>query len=169
MLQLVKSEQEIEGHAVVVALRAEEALLKELSSALTAQRDGIARDDTASVETATHGVSRAVLTLDEARRRREQLTSVLTNGDATPLENLEMITGPIAGLAAARAAVRNAATAAVRDLALNQSILKGALRAGDAYLQTLFASVGELSPGYTPAPSSRERVAQSGAVVNRRA
>jgi len=64
MLQLVKSEQEIEGHAVVVALRAEEALLKELSSALTAQRDGIARDDTASVETATHGVSRAVLTLE---------------------------------------------------------------------------------------------------------
>jgi len=78
------------------------------------------------------------------------------------------VIGPVAGLAAARAAVRDAATAAVRDLALNQSILRGALKAGDAYLQALFASVSDVVPAYTQAHNSRERMVQSGVVVNRR-
>jgi len=62
MLQLVKTEPGTDGHAVVRALRAEESLLRELCSVLAAQRDGIARDDSGSIETATHGVSRTVLT-----------------------------------------------------------------------------------------------------------
>lgn len=169
MLQLVKTEPVLDGESVVVALRAEEELLVELCRALADQRDGIARDDSAGIETATHGVSRAVMTLDEARRRREQMIQLLTDGDPTPLEKLEAIIGPVPGLGAARAAVRNAAKTAVRDLALNQSILRGALRAGDAYLQALFASVGEQSPAYTPAPHPRDRSAPSGVVVNRRA
>ena len=168
MLQLVKTEPGTDGHAVVRALRAEESLLRELCSVLAAQRDGIARDDSGSIETATHGVSRTVLTLDETRRRREQITRLLTNGEYTPLEQLESVIGPVAGLAAARTAVRDAATAAVRDLALNQSILRGALKAGDAYLQALFASVSDVVPAYTQAHNSRERMVQSGVVVNRR-
>lgn len=169
MLQLVKTEPVVDGESVVAALRAEEQLLVELCRALADQRDGISRDDSAGIETATHGVSRAVMTLDEARRRREQLIQLLTDGEPTPLEQLESVIGSVPGLAAARAAVRNAAKTAVRDLALNQAILRGALRAGDAYLQALFASVGEMSPGYTPAPIPRGRPAPSGVVVNRRA
>jgi hypothetical protein len=168
MLQLIKTEPVVDGELVVAALRAEEQLLVELCSALAAQRDGIARDDSPGVETATHGVSRAVMTLDEARRRREQLIQLLTEGEPTPLEQLEASIGPVPGLSAARAAVRNAAKTAVRDLALNQSILRGALRAGDAYLQALFASVGEQPSSYTPAPRSRDAT-PSGVVVNRRA
>jgi flagellar FlgN protein len=168
MLQLIKTEPVVDGETVVAALRAEEQLLVELCNALTAQRDGIARDDSAAIETATHGVSRAVMTLDEARRRREQLIQLLTEGERTPLEQLESMIGPVPGLSAARAAVRNAAKTAVRDLSLNQSILRGALRAGDAYLQALFASVGDQPSVYTAAPRPHD-TAPSGVVVNRRA
>lgn len=169
MLQLVRTEPRIEATELVAALRAEEKLLAELSTALSAQRDSVARNDAIGIETATHLVSRAVLTLDEARRRREQLAQLLTDGEVVALERLEDLTGPIPGFVAARAAVRAAAYATVRDLTLNQTILRGALRAGDAYLQTLFASVADISPAYTQASVQHERTATSGVVVNRRA
>jgi hypothetical protein len=153
--------------AILAAMRTEVALLGELCGALATQRDGIARDDAPLIEAATHRVSRAVLTLDEARRRREQLTQLFSGGDIVPLERLEEESGsPIPGFAAMRGSLRAAAQATVRDLALNQAILRGALRAGDAYLQALFASVADVVPAYT---ASRNPRAPAGVVVNRRA
>ncbi|HEY3934495.1 MAG TPA: hypothetical protein VGL65_07725 [Gemmatimonadales bacterium] len=156
----------VDAAAILAAMRAEAALLGELCDALATQRDGIAADDSAVIESATHRVSRAVLTLDEARRRREQLSQILAGGDAVPLDRLEESTGPIPGLAPVRVALRAAAQATVRDLALNQAILRGALRAGEAYLQALFSSVADKVPAYTATANPRT---PRGVVVNRRA
>ena len=169
MSSLVADATDLDRHALLTAMRGEERLLIELCQALARQRAGVAADDPAAVEAATHQVSRTVLTLDQARRRREQLTQLLGGGELLPLDQLELRIGTIAGLVDLRRSLREAATAAVRDLALNQSILRGAIRAGDSYLQSLFASVAGAPSSYTRAAKRTPAPAVSGVVVNRRA
>ncbi|HEX3929020.1 MAG TPA: hypothetical protein VHW65_13565 [Gemmatimonadales bacterium] len=154
---------------LVAALKAEERLLRELGTALGRQRAGVAADDPTAIEMATHTISRIVLTLEEARRRRERLMQLGNGGMPASLEQLDATAGAADGLAAARLALRDAAVATVRDLTINQKILRGALRAGDAYLQALFSSVSEALPAYSPAAILPERTTARGVVVNRNA
>ncbi len=151
----------LRAHQILAAIQAEHSLLGELRAALERQRAGIAADDTASIDSATHEVSRAVLTLDEARRRREQLVQLVSGGEPVGLEGLERFLGEVPGLREARRAVRAAAEDTVQALALNQAILRRAIHAGDAYLQALFSSVSGPTSHYltqggvvdTPPPS----------------
>lgn len=145
---------------LVRAVTQEHGLLVALRSALAHQRDGVAAGDSGAVEAASHGVAHAVMTLDEARRRREAL--VLGFGHARPmrLETLELHVGVVPGLAEARHLLREEAEETLRDLAVTQQVLQSALRAGDAYLQSLFASVTDAYHETGSAP---------GALVNRRA
>jgi hypothetical protein len=159
----------LRAHQIIAAIQAEERLLVELCEALDRQRSGIAADDTAAIDAATHAVSRAVLTLDEARRRREQLVQVLTNGESGGLESLERHLGDVPGLRDARRKVRTAAEGAVRALALNQSILRQAMRTGDAYLQALFSSVRGPTSHYLPLDGAVDAPTPSGVVLDAQA
>lgn len=159
----------VDGAGLIGAMALEERLLGDLRTALARQRAGIADDDPATLDAATLIVSRAVLTLEQARRRREQMVQLLTGGEPATLQAVEELSGEIDGLTAARESLRATAQAAVRELALNQAILRRALRSGDAYLQSLFASVTDTSTAYAPREGLIESATRSGVVVNTRA
>ncbi len=134
--------RQLDGTDVLQAMAIELRLLADLREALAQQRAGVAADDPEAIDVATHRVARSIFTLDEARRRREWVTKLATGGDGE-LRLLETAMGPVEGFADSHRTLREAAAAAASDIALNQGILRRALRRGESYLQALFASVGE--------------------------
>ena len=156
--------------SLVAALARETALIGDLRTALQQQRDGIAGDDPALVDQSTQAVARTLLSLDQARRHRVTVTAQLTNGTSADLDTLEDIVGALPGdLKEARRTVRRAAGDAAVDLRINQSVLKRALEAGNAFLQKLFSSAGEVSAAYDPADRSTDQTGSSGVLLNRTA
>ncbi len=153
MSQVVEHDTRDMAADVLQSVVGERVLLARLRAALERQRAGVASGDATAIEQASHEVARAVLTLDNARRRREQMMSLLSEDHPVRLDTLEQFTGPIDGLAAGRAALRSEAEAVIADLALTQQVLQGALRAGDAWLQALFGTLNETGPGYRPEPA----------------
>jgi len=133
------------------ALTDEGRITEELVAALRRQRAGVAESDFRQVDESVRAMSRILLTLDEARRRRTTLAALITDGENVPLSDLETHLGtPLpAALAAVRAAVRHSAELAAREIAINQRILRRALESGDAFLQRLFSAA---APGgvYVP-------------------
>ncbi|MEO5798591.1 MAG: hypothetical protein ABIZ70_11410 [Gemmatimonadales bacterium] len=159
----------VSGADLVSAMALEERLLGDLRSALARQREGVSEDDPATLDAATLIVSRSVLTLEQARRRREQIMQLLTGGEPATYAVIEELTAEVPDLAHARTTLRNEAQMAVRELALNQAILARALKAGDAYLQTLFTSVTDGPGEYGQHSGVKERPTPSGVVLNTRA
>ncbi|MDX2208392.1 MAG: hypothetical protein SFU57_12200 [Gemmatimonadales bacterium] len=145
---------------LVHAVTQEHGLLVALRQALARQREGVAGGDPGAVEAASHRVAHAVMNLDEARRKREALVLSFSHARPMRLETLELHVGPVPGLAEARHRLREEAEETLRDLTVTQQVLQAALRAGDAYLQSLFASVTDAYHETGSAP---------GALVNRRA
>jgi hypothetical protein len=156
------------GGFLVAAVVEEHAQLVKLRRALAAQREGVASGSPESVEAASHRVAHAVLTLDEARRRREDLVAHLGVRGNARLDALEAHHGPISGLVDARAALREEAAAVLRDLEVTQEVLQRALRAGDAYLQSLFASVTDAYPA-TAETQATSVASETGRLLNREA
>jgi hypothetical protein len=155
---------------LVVAIMNEHQLLGELRRALAQQRTGVSSGDPATLEAASHAVSRAILTLDEARRRREQLVELAGEGRPVRLEHIESVAGPVPGLAESRQALRAEAQAAIQELGETQELLQAAIRAGDAYLQSLFASVSAPAPAYPSGfPAQAPAGASAGLLLNRSA
>lgn len=151
------------------ALATEERLLGELRHALAMQRAGVARDDAARVDAATHAVSRAVLTLDEARRRREGLTEAITGEPNQGLSAVQAAVGPVPELVAARAALRKVAATVAHDLATTQAVLRGAVRAGEALVQAMLASTTGPAASYAPSDHGMAESARTGVLLNRSA
>lgn len=158
--------RDLEGD-VMHSIAGERMLLRALRQALANQRDGVATGEAAEIEVASRAVASAVLTLDNARRRRESMMAILSEGRPVRLDTLERFSGRIEGLAEARAALRHEAEQVIEDLALTQNILLGALKAGDAWLQSLFGSVADSTVGYArpAAPAAHT----GGRLLNRRA
>lgn len=143
---------------LTTALTHELRLIDELRAALLRQRAGVAADDSEAIESSVQAVGRTLLTLEEARRRRTQLTAFLTGNHSSELADLERHLGcrlPEA-LQSAREAVRRAATAAAQDARINQNVLRRALEAGDAFLQQLFSTAIEPAPAYLPGAQPSE-------------
>ncbi len=155
------------GEDLVAALHLEARLLTELRKSLAQQRAGVADSDADLLDASTRAVSRTVLTLEEARRRRARLSQLIAAGEADADEAPHDPIDP-PGFATARVELRQIAADTIRELSLNQLILKRAIRAGDACLQEMFGA-GEPSAGY--AANSRQTVSAvaGGVVVNRRA
>jgi len=120
---------------LAVALEHEARLIDDLAAALRDQRAAVASDDAFAVDASVRTVSRALLTLGEARRQR---LAALTDLGEEPL--------------AARERLRSAAAAAAREIAINQAVLSRALVAGEAFLQQLFSGGVDTAPVYEPAP-----------------
>jgi hypothetical protein len=127
------------------ALIQEQRLIEELRQALLRQRAGMAGGDSELIDESVYAIARTLLTLEEARRRRcASLTAAVLGRPGVALSDLESFVGVLpAPLLAAREAVRRAAEATARDLAINQRVVCQALEVGDAFLQQLFSSVSD--------------------------
>jgi hypothetical protein len=153
------------------ALLYEAGVIEELRQALLSQRAGVAADDPDLVESSIHAMSRTLLTLDEAKRRRSALTALIAGGDPTPIERLEHLLGGVLPreVEEARAMVKHSALLAAQDVAINQHILRRAMEAGDVFLQRLFAMAGGPAAGYQRGERPTESAPQSGLILNRTA
>jgi|KBSSwiStaDraftv2_1062776.scaffolds.fasta_scaffold03238_11 hypothetical protein len=152
----------------MTALETECRVLDELREALARQRAGVAADDVEGLDAATHAVSRALLTLEEARRRREHLVAAMTGTAGGSLTAVSDAIGPSLTLSHMREMLRGSAEAVIRDLALTQSVLRGALRAGDKYLQSMLTTSSGPRPAYAPAGTASMSPAR-GVLLNRNA
>ena len=176
MLSLLQSEVRADRPApsrlaeLTAALVHEHRLIEELREALVRQRAGVAADDPAAIEHSVHAIGRTLLTLDEARRRRVSLTALVGGRAGATLADLDATVEALpASFAAAREAVRRAAEATARDVAINQTVLRRALEAGDAFLQQLFSSASDPMPVYAPGPRPTETRPGGGLLLNRTA
>lgn len=152
------------------ALAHELRLIDDLRQALMRQREAVASDDPEAIESSVHAIGRTLLTLEEARRRRGALIALIAGNSSIALADLETHLGFSVpdDFVAAREAVRRAAEATSRELAINQAILRRALEAGDAFLQQLFSSTADPMPAYTPGPRPPEQ-RSGGFLLNRTA
>ena len=157
----------VNGHDLVAALHLETRLLSDLRKSLAQQRLGVAESDVDILDASTRAVSRTLLTLEEARRRRARLSQLIAAGEADADEAPRELADP-PGFATARVDLRQAAAETIRELTLNQVILKRAIRAGDDCLQAMFGS-GQPAASYGADSRPVERAAAGGVVVNRRA
>jgi hypothetical protein len=132
--------------------------IDDLKQALLRQRAAVAADDPEAIESSVHAIGRTLLTLEEARRKRSALIALMAGDGAVALSDLDAHLGfsPPESFVAAREAVRRAAEATSRELAINQTILRRALEAGDAFLQQLFSSTADPMPSYTPGPRAAD-------------
>jgi hypothetical protein len=176
MLSLLQSEVRTDRQAstrlteLTSALVQEHRLIDELREALLRQRAGVAADDPEIIEHSVHAIGRTLLTLEEARRRRTSLTAVIVGRPDAGLTDVDaVVETPPAAFVAARDAVRRAAEATARDLAINQTVLRRALDAGDAFLQQLFSSAADPMPVYLPGPRPSEPRPAGGLLLNRTA
>jgi hypothetical protein len=160
MLSLVEKGREGDGEGTVhrrldeltSALAHELRVIDDLRQALMRQRVAVASDDLDAIESSVHAIGRTPLTLEEAGRRRGSLVALIAGNSATVLTDLEAHLGFSVpdDFVAMREEVRRAAEATSRELAMNQTILRRALEAGDAFLQQLFSSTADPMPAYTP-------------------
>lgn len=152
------------------ALVHELRLIDDLRNALLRQRAAVAADDPEVIESSVQAIGRTLLTLEEARRRRGSLIALVAGNGSIALAELEAHLGFTLpdGFVAARDAVRRAAESTSRELAINQTVLRRALEAGDAFLQQLFSSTADPMPAYAPGPRTAEP-RSSGLLVNRTA
>jgi hypothetical protein len=151
------------------ALRHEVDLLENVRAALLEQRAGVASNDAGRIEDGTHRLGRSLLTIEEARRYRSDLTSVLGGGRPLKLNELELVLPqPMpADLSDARAQLRAAANGVAREVAINNLVVHRALDAGEVFIQVLFSTVAEPPAAYDGAVGAVEST-RGGVLLNRR-
>jgi hypothetical protein len=127
--------------ALQSALPEEQSLMEDLDRMLLRQRAGVAADDPEAIQAAVQAISRAWLTLDEARRRRTALITLVSGNPGVALEDLQgHVAIPLpAGFMEARERVRRAGEAIAGDVAINQDVLHRTLEADEAFRQWLFS------------------------------
>lgn len=157
---------------LAAALEREAALTTQLRDALSRQRASVAIDDVAAVLASCDEVSRLLMTLEESRRARGGAMRRLT-GDATdPLTSLEARLGTTlsARLRDAREALRVAAGETATEAAVNHTVLRRAVEAGEAFLQTLFSTTNDPEPVYRSSDRQDESAgAGAGWLLDRKA
>jgi len=134
----------------------EAQLATELRDELLRQRAAVAAADTAAVDRGSDALSRVLLGLDEARRRRGELLEALTGDANVPLDRLEAQFGGALppALESARRTLRRAATDAAREATINRGVLRRAVDAGEAFLQDLFSGGAPQAPTYGATPTA---------------
>lgn len=119
----------------------EVGLLRSLDEVLGRQRDSVARDDLEGVNASVGDAQRVLLTLGQARRRRETLILALCGEPAASLRHLEGVLGDTLPpeLVEARDRLVETADAVARTLRVNDRILAGAAASGRALMKSLGA------------------------------
>ena len=155
---------------LTTALEHEIVAIRELGEALVQQRSAVAASDIAAVNASVDDVGRLLLAVDESRHHRTTVVAELGGTPGASLDEFEPSPGtPGAGAyAAARATLRRVAEKAAHEAAVNRTVLRSAVEAGNAFLQALFSSAEDPAPVYRGA-ESRAHSRSSGFILNRRA
>lgn len=139
-------------------------LLRLLHEQLLQQREAVGRGEADAINETVHGVGRVLQTLEEARRRRQQLCEVLLADPATPpaLVPDALALAPDSPLRRSITELLEYAEVVARSISVNRRLLNGALRTGQELIRVL---QGEPRGGVT---YERENtLAARGAVLNR--
>lgn len=154
---------------LVPTLRGETERILELKAALLRQRDHVARQDPAGITAGADEIARVLLAVDETRRQRLATVAALAGDEATPLSRLpeRLRVRPTPAFERARQDLEHAAVDVQREAAINHQVLRRAVESGEAFLQTLFSSVGSGDTTYRP--EGREDAGPSGVILNRTA
>ncbi len=135
--------------ALVDALRDEARMLDSLAAIMRAQRDAVGTDDIDAVDQSVFATHRVLVNLNEARRRRRQLNSLLGESDDLSVPALEEFFGgePPAEVRAAADHLADAGRLLQREVEINRRVLRQAIERGDRYVRTLAgASTNENMP-----------------------
>src|SRR4051812_45899515 len=108
------------------ALATERRLLDELISVMRRQRSAVGDDDLQSVDDSVFSTHRILVTLNEARRRRRALNTLIGQREDIGIHALEDVLGArmTPALRDARDELHSAARALSREVALNRRILR---------------------------------------------
>ncbi len=125
--------------ALVDALRDESRLLESLAAIMRAQRDAVGTDDIDAVDQSVFATHRVLVNLNEARRRRRQLNSLLGESDDLSVPALEDFFGgePPADVRQAADQLADAGRALQREVEINRRVLRQAIERGDRHVRTL--------------------------------
>jgi hypothetical protein len=132
----------------------EVTLLGELRDMLLRQRESVVKNRVAEVNEGADDMQRLLLGLDGLRHRRTELNQHRASDAET------------AGLEPLARRVRTAALEVARAAAVNREVLGRVMASGEAFLQSLFSSLGT-APTYAPGERGEERPAP-GALFDRR-
>lgn len=151
------------------ALDTERRLLDQMAQVLRRQREGISTDDLAVLDESVYSAQRVLLTLQQARRRRRTLMTLLGGAEDTPLDELEAALGPgvTPSLSIARDRLLEAAERLARELEVNRRVIDGAISVGDELIALFIGpppSPELYSKNDGPEPGGRP-----GALINTRA
>ncbi len=151
------------------ALEAEAALVVTLREALIAQRAAIAASSAPDVHATIADIGRLVQALTDARRARGQVLHALCGDAALPLDAVEDALGLVfpAHVQDARRALRREAQAVAQEVAINHRVLRGAVEAGERFLQDLFSTLGDSTPTYTAGDSRDDPARRSSVLLNK--
>jgi hypothetical protein len=135
---------------LTLAVQQEGRLLEGLRRAVLQQRDAVVAGDVPAVETSVRLASRALLTLQEARRHRAAVLQRLVGDPAQPLLDIDTkFETPLPeAFLAARSSMRRSATEAADDVWRTQELLLGTLRERDALLQELLTGSRPAAPNH---------------------
>jgi flagellar FlgN protein len=150
------------------ALLTERRLLDELIAVMRRQRSAVGDDDLQSVDDSVFATHRVLVTLNEARRRRRTLNTLIGQREDFGIHALEEALGSrmTAALRQARDELHEAARALSHEVSLNRRILREALAHGDAYARTLAGA--EKPPTYATQPQAPQVRAQTNSLLDRR-
>lgn len=150
------------------ALITERRLLEELIAVMRRQRTAVGDDDLQSVDDSVFATHRVLVTLNEARRRRRTLNTLIGQREDIGIHALEEALGArmTPALREARDQLHDAARALSHEVSLNRRILREALAHGDAYARTLAGA--EKSPVYATQPQPPQVRAQANSLLDRR-
>src|SRR6185503_10650123 len=121
------------------ALITERRLIEELIAVMRRQRDAVGGDDLQKVDDSVFATHRVLVTLNEARRRRRTLNTLIGQREDLGIHSLDEALGPrmTVALRDARDELHASARTLSREVAINRRILREALACGDAYARTL--------------------------------
>ena len=150
------------------ALTGERRLLEELIAVMRRQRNAVGQDDLQSVDDSVFATHRVLVTLNEARRQRRTLNTLIGQREEMGIHALDDALGDrmTPALRDARDELQSAARALSREVALNRRILREALASGDAYARTLAGA--ESSPVYATAAGPPQTRSQANSLLDRR-
>jgi hypothetical protein len=150
------------------ALVTERRLLDELITVRRRQRSAVGDDDLQSVDDSVFATHRVLVTLNEARRRRRNLNTLIGQREDLGIHALEDVLGSrmTPALREARDQLHDAARSLSHEVSLNRRILREALAHGDAYARTLAGA--EKPATYQTQPAPPQVRSQANSLLDRR-
>lgn len=155
---------------MIDALRAERRLVEELVAIMRRQRLAVSGDDLQAVDDSVFATHRVLVTLGEARRRRQTLNRMLGEREDLSLDALDDVLGTrmTSDVRDARDALRAAALLLSQEVAVNRTLLREALANGEQLVRTLAGGTAPAATyGAAGAPAAAGGVA-GGTLLNRR-